>query len=98
MTGQRRRRCKRAQPRATWAEAPAPHLVLALLVHRLHNPTYDRGKDRAAARAAKLIAEKTAQRPARHVRQNRNQMKTLMVSSEPTVLMNKAEAASRAAT
>jgi hypothetical protein len=39
--------------------------VLTLLVHRLHNCTYDRSKDRAAACAANRIAEKTAQCPAR---------------------------------
>ena len=39
--------------------------MLALLVHRLHDGTDDRGKDRTAARAANGIAEKTAQRPAR---------------------------------
>jgi hypothetical protein len=39
--------------------------VLALLVHRLHNRTYDRSKDRAAACAPNRIAEKAAQCPAR---------------------------------
>ena len=39
--------------------------MLALLVHRLHNGTYDSGKDRTAARAAYRIAEKAAQCPAR---------------------------------
>ena len=38
---------------------------MQLLVHRFHNGAYDRGKDRAAASAAKGIAEKAAQRPAR---------------------------------
>ena len=39
--------------------------MLALLVHRLHDGTYDPGKDRTTARAANGIAEKAAQRPAR---------------------------------
>jgi hypothetical protein len=36
-----------------------------LLVHCLHDGTYDPGKDRTTARAANGIAEKAAQRPAR---------------------------------
>ena len=38
--------------------------MLILLVYRLHNGTYDRSKDRAAACAANRIAEKATQRPA----------------------------------
>ena len=37
--------------------------MLALLVHRLHHGTYDPGKDRTTARAAKRISEETAQCP-----------------------------------
>ena len=36
-----------------------------LLIHRLHNGTYDSRKDRTAARAANGIAKKAAQRSAR---------------------------------
>ena len=47
------------------AKAPAPQTeVQMLLVHCLHNGTYDPGKDRTAARAANRIAEKAAQRSA----------------------------------
>ena len=39
--------------------------MLALLVHRLHDRAYYRGKDRTAACAANRIAEKAAECPAR---------------------------------
>jgi len=42
-----------------------PQLMPALLVHRLHNGTDDRGKDCAAARATERIAEKATQWSAR---------------------------------
>ena len=38
---------------------------MRLLVHRLNDGTYDPGKDRTAAAAAKRIGEKTAERPRR---------------------------------
>jgi hypothetical protein len=39
--------------------------MLVLLIHRLHNGTYDPGKDRSTAGAAKCIAEKATQGTAR---------------------------------
>src|SRR4029078_358641 len=43
----------------------APERMLMLLIHRLHNGTYDPGKDCTAAGAANRIAEKATQRAAR---------------------------------
>ena len=56
--------CKRV-PLEAGQSSSAPNRDVALLVHRLHDGTYDPGKDRTAARAANGIAEKAAQRPAR---------------------------------
>ena len=39
--------------------------MVALLVHRLHDGTYDPGKDRATACGAKRIGEKAPERPRR---------------------------------
>jgi hypothetical protein len=52
---------KESGPKSTSAPKPSA----ALLVHRLHNGTYDPGKDRTAARAANRVTEEAAQRPAR---------------------------------
>ena len=60
----RRRACERA-PLESGPRYHRCKLSATLLVHRLHNGAYDRGKDRAAASAAEGIAEKAAQRPAR---------------------------------
>ena len=55
--------CKRV-PLEVSQSSSSPNRDLTLLVHRLHNGTYDSGKDRTAARAANRIAEKAAQCPA----------------------------------